>query len=202
MRAIKRIYCHCTGSMVGTVDSIRKFHTASPPAGRGWRDIGYHYVVLNPYPTLEELAEDNPLRDLDGSYNLGRRIEIPGAHVGKIVIKGKTYPGDNAESVAIALIGGNEGILGRKSLESKYGPIPLLLPFCPFSEAQIRMTLSLCKELMRRFRLGIKDVLGHYEWPSGAKQGKTCPDLDMNRFRVLLDDYITSKKINIELLKR
>lgn len=46
MRPINRIIVHhSAGPDTATVESIRRFHTASPPTGRGWKDIGYHYVV-------------------------------------------------------------------------------------------------------------------------------------------------------------
>lgn len=45
---IARIILHCSDSPDNVdigVKEIRAWHTAKPPNGRGWRDIGYHYVV-------------------------------------------------------------------------------------------------------------------------------------------------------------
>ncbi len=47
-RAIKKIILHVTDSP-DTLDvgakEVREWHTMKPPKGRGWDDIGYHYVV-------------------------------------------------------------------------------------------------------------------------------------------------------------
>jgi N-acetylmuramoyl-L-alanine amidase len=44
--------------------SIRKFHVAPKPAGNGWRDIGYHFVIRK-----------------DGRVELGRPLDRSGAHL-------------------------------------------------------------------------------------------------------------------------
>lgn len=43
---------------------IRSWHTMEPPKGRGWRNIGYHYVIA-----------------LDGQTMTGRPADEVGAHV-------------------------------------------------------------------------------------------------------------------------
>lgn len=48
MAQITRIILHCSDSPDNLslgVAEIRAWHTAAPPQGRGWREIGYHYVV-------------------------------------------------------------------------------------------------------------------------------------------------------------
>lgn len=73
------IVIHCSDSKPSvTVDDIRKWHTDPPPQGRGWKDIGYHFVI---YP--------------DGSVHEGRPVEQVGAHC----------EGDNLFSVGICLTG-------------------------------------------------------------------------------------------------
>jgi len=48
LNKIKKIVVHCSDSPytldIGTKE-IRRWHTAKPPEGRGWRDIAYHFVV-------------------------------------------------------------------------------------------------------------------------------------------------------------
>jgi N-acetyl-anhydromuramyl-L-alanine amidase AmpD len=44
--------------------SIRKFHMAPKPAGNGWRDIGYHFVIRK-----------------DGRVEQGRPLDQTGAHL-------------------------------------------------------------------------------------------------------------------------
>jgi N-acetyl-anhydromuramyl-L-alanine amidase AmpD len=50
-----------------------------------------------------------------------------------------------------------------------------------FTEKQIKAVLLLISGLRERF--GNIPVYGHYEMPSGIKQGKTCPNIDMDKFR-------------------
>ena len=61
MRKIRKIIIHCSATQEGkdvSVETIRKWHLK-----RGWRDIGYHFVI-----------------GLDGQVHEGRPIEETGAH--------------------------------------------------------------------------------------------------------------------------
>lgn len=83
MRAINKIILHCSATKEGenyTEKDIRRWHT-TPKAqgGNGWKDIGYHFVVL-----------------LDGNVEVGRPIETIGAHCA----------GHNADSIGICYVGG------------------------------------------------------------------------------------------------
>lgn len=87
MRPIHTIVIHCSATPEGrsvSVEIIRKWHT-----DRGWRDIGYHYVV-----------------DLDGKVHEGRPVGQTGAHV----------RGHNTGSIGICYVGGvtNDGRLAPK----------------------------------------------------------------------------------------
>lgn len=76
-RQIEKIVIHCsatTPTMDIGANEIRSWHTA-----KGWRDIGYHFVVR-----------------LDGKIELGRMVSEVGAHV----------RGYNAKSIAICYVGG------------------------------------------------------------------------------------------------
>jgi N-acetylmuramoyl-L-alanine amidase len=78
MRKINRIILHCTATPEGKhfdVDTIRRWHVKD----RGWKDIGYHYVIY-----------------LDGSVHEGRPVEQSGAHTS----------GHNADSIGIVYVGG------------------------------------------------------------------------------------------------
>jgi N-acetyl-anhydromuramyl-L-alanine amidase AmpD len=82
MRQIHEIIVHCSDTRADMfVDAamIRRWHTDPPPQGRGWSDIGYHYVILR-----------------DGSVQTGRPLYRVGAHV----------RGHNQFSVGICLVGG------------------------------------------------------------------------------------------------
>jgi len=82
-RRIDEIIVHCTATPEGrdyTVDDIRRMHT-TPVAkgGRGWSDIGYHYVIYR-----------------DGSRHIGRDIDTAGAHC----------VGHNSHSIGVVYVGG------------------------------------------------------------------------------------------------
>jgi len=77
MRTINRVFVHCSATSPSKnigVGEIRKMHT-----GRGWSDIGYHFVIKR-----------------DGSIESGRPVERPGAHV----------KGHNTDSIGICMVGG------------------------------------------------------------------------------------------------
>lgn len=77
MRELKRIILHCSATEEGanfSVHDIRRWHLA-----RGWRDVGYHYVIT-----------------LDGEIQHGRPVDQVGAHV----------QNHNANSIGICYIGG------------------------------------------------------------------------------------------------
>ena len=82
MRKIDTIVLHCSATPEGravSVSTIRAWHKK-----RGWRDIGYHYVI-----------------GLNGEIWQGRPVEEKGAHV----------RGHNATSIGICYVGGvtNDG---------------------------------------------------------------------------------------------
>ena len=78
MRNIDKIIIHCSATKEGVAVStatIRNWHIK----GRGWSDIGYHYVI-----------------QLDGTIDYGRPINRIGAHT----------KGENENSIGICYIGG------------------------------------------------------------------------------------------------
>lgn len=72
------IIVHCSDSHSGTAADIDRWHLA-----RGWRGIGYHWVIRGPSP--------GP----DGLLEAGRPETVPGAHC----------TGYNARSIGVCLIG-------------------------------------------------------------------------------------------------
>tara|TARA_B100000963_G_C22593185_1_gene656510 strand:- start:875 stop:1300 length:426 start_codon:yes stop_codon:yes gene_type:complete len=83
MREINKIVVHCSATQEGkniSAATIDKWHKK-----RGWRGIGYHYVIA-----------------LDGSMEYGRPVEQIGAHVKKM----------NKNSIGIVYIGGVEAERG------------------------------------------------------------------------------------------
>ena len=86
MREIDLIVVHCSATCEGKhydVDEIRRWHVE----GRGWSDIGYHYVVY-----------------LDGTIHKGRPVRRAGAHV----------KGLNKNSIGVCYIGGVSNIKDKR----------------------------------------------------------------------------------------
>lgn len=82
-RTIDEIIVHCSATQEGRdyrASDIKRWHTQPvSKGGRGWSDIGYHYVV-----------------DLDGRIEGGRPIDQVGAHC----------TNHNAHSIGVCYIGG------------------------------------------------------------------------------------------------
>lgn len=85
-RIINEIIVHCSDTPAGkdfTVEDIRRWHTLPPPKGRGWSDIGYHYVIYR-----------------DGTVHNGRDVDLIGAHC----------TNHNAHSIGVCYIGGRAAV--------------------------------------------------------------------------------------------
>lgn len=82
------IILHCSAGADNVVrdwDSVRMYHKAAPPKGRGWVDIGYHFGVEKVGYTYEVMR--------------GRSPQAPGAHCQE--------EGMNFKSLGICMIGGD-----------------------------------------------------------------------------------------------
>lgn len=168
------IVLHCTATTCGTVDSVRRFHT-KPRAqgGRGWADVGYHKLITNPYADSSSFGK--PDLELDGKLWNGRDLDRDGNVEEEI---GAHVHGWNKVSLGLALF----GMAIRVDESGKLSPGGRVVG-ATFTAAQIRTALSQCREWAYRFEIKFDDVIGHYEVP-GVK--KTCPDIDMDWFRLLL----------------
>ena len=135
MRKINKIIIHAADTFpdmdIGAKE-IRKWHTDPKPDGNGWSDIGYHYVIRR-----------------DGTVELGRREEIPGAHV---------Y-GHNHDSIGICLVGGKPAIAGGVS--------------CNYTLRQWVSLQDLVSNLEGRYPHA--EVVGHNNFTNA----KTCPNFDV-----------------------
>lgn len=138
MRPITHIVIHCSatkanidanitlpGEDIGAAE-IDKWHRA-----RGFNGIGYHYDIRR-----------------DGTIEIGRPLEIPGAHVS----------GHNSNTIGICLVGGLDACAHAEN---------------NFEPAQWQSLTKLVGDLLRRFP-GAR-VLGHRDFP-GVK--KDCPCFD------------------------
>jgi len=91
MRPIKEIIIHCSDSTFGDEKQIRSWHTMPKPQGRGWKDIGYHWVILNG----QIVPKADYIPGMDGLIQAGRPEAEIGAHC----------EGHNADSIGICLVG-------------------------------------------------------------------------------------------------
>ena len=100
MRDINEIIIHCTATRPDwwasrtsnqKVAEVKKWHTDPAPKGRGWSDIGYHFLI-----------------DRDGTIVSGRPIGTVGAHT----------KGHNTGTIGISLFGGHGGSAGDEFLDN------------------------------------------------------------------------------------
>ena len=93
-----KIILHCSDSLHGNAAIISKWHVLPSPDGRGWSNIGYHYIVLN-----GQLSSNVFNKNYDGYIETGRPLDDDnllesfeyGAHV----------KGMNTKSIGICLTG-------------------------------------------------------------------------------------------------
>jgi len=155
---IENIVVHCSDSTWGCAREIRKWHLA-----RGWRDIGYHFVICNGKP-----RPDFYLSTMDGAIEAGRFLDgnefINGPEVGAHTL------GYNQCSVGICMIGKDS-----------------------FTPAQFGALIDLCAYLIKKYGLKPEAVIGHRETASGKREGKTCPNFDVAAIRTILKEICNER---------
>ena len=166
-RRIAKIYIHCTASEWGTVEEVERWHKE-----RGWRTIGYHWLITNIFPTYASYKESVAMPEFDGKLWEGRTLnddltleehEI-GAHV----------RGENAYSLAVALVM-NEVATSK----------------------QVDTLIDHCVYLCRKYELSPDMVRGHYEhWKDrGLVPKKSCPNLPMPTVRAQIREKLVSGEV-------
>lgn len=148
MQRLNNIIMHCSDSNFGCVREIRNWHLE-----RGWRDIGYHFVVMNGFP-----VSGLYIPTLCGSIECGRYLNedlmVMGQEIGAHAL------GYNDKSIGVCVVGKDH-----------------------FADVQMVMTRLLVRRLCFQYKIPVENVLGHCETESGKAQGKTCPNFDMDEFR-------------------
>ena len=128
MERIKEIIIHCSASKFGNVNTIRQWHLQN-----GWRDIGYHYVILN-----GQITNSFYMESLNGTIECGRTFDgdnfIENNEIGAHAL------GYNKSSIGICLIGNKE-----------------------FTLEQLNSLLDLVDELRNKYNIPIENIKGHYE---------------------------------------
>lgn len=55
-----------------------------------------------------------------------------------------------------------------------------------YTAKQLETLKATCISFMKKYNIPVENVLGHYETDNGKSQGKTCPDIDMVKYRLEL----------------
>lgn len=108
-REIDKIVIHCSDSTWGCREVIHGWHTDPKPNGRGWSDIGYHYVIPNGRPHLSNSYDP----EWDGFLETGRAIRTIGAHA----------RGANRHGFGICLIGTGAGLFTPRQMITLAGAV-------------------------------------------------------------------------------
>ena len=149
MAKIKYIVIHCSDSEWGSASVIREWHMKN-----GWKDIGYHFVILNGKlrPNASKWQTELTIPFMDGNIEVGRYLDgdnlINGAEVGAHTL------GYNENSIGICLIGVKN-----------------------FTEKQFKSLEMLLKQLMVTYKVDKSCIKGHYHF---AK--KSCPNFNVDKF--------------------
>jgi len=98
MKKWNLIVIHCSDSVFGNAAFLTRCHVLPEPQGRGWSNIGYHFVLLNglTYPRIHA-------HELDGTLETGRPFNFD-AYIQDEEI-GAHATGFNYESIGVCLIG-------------------------------------------------------------------------------------------------
>lgn len=149
MAKIKYIIIHCSDSEWGSASVIREWHLLN-----GWKDIGYHFVILNGVlrPTASNWQTKLAIPLMDGNIEVGRYLDGDN-FINKSEVGAHTL-GYNENSIGICLI-------GVKS----------------FTEKQFKSLELLLKSLLLIYGLDKSCIKGHYHF---AK--KSCPNFDVDKF--------------------
>lgn len=176
---IRYLIIHCTDSAWGSLPAVTKWHTDKvEEGGRGWPDIGYHWLITNGY--LGYAALKNKKRDAatDGAIFVGRDLDhdgIPNEDQGAHCV------GYNSNSLGICLVGQGIAVANQNDPDEIFSGTT-------FTEAQFRSLTALCLRLMKKYNIPVTNILGHRETASGKAAGKTCPDFDVAQLRASLSE--------------
>lgn len=147
-RRVTHLVVHCTDSLWGNAATVRRWHLE-----KGWKDIGYHFVILN-----GRMTKYLSVWEYNGEVEVGRRLDDDNLLADNEV--GAHALGYNAHSIGVVLVGVRE-----------------------FTNSQFDSLAEVCRTMSVRFGFPLTNCIGHYEVPSGKAQGKTCPNFDMTWFR-------------------
>lgn len=158
-RKIDTIVVHHSDSNWGTAFDIDQWHKQ-----RGWFGIGYHYVILNRFPTYEDSQQNRKFNILDGQIQTGRSLDGDNQLEDNEI--GAHAYGFNSHSIGICLIHKDK----------------------PYTLSMILSLVNLIIELKNKYNIDTDNIFGHYELNS---KKPLCPSIDMKSFRKELKEWET-----------
>lgn len=158
LRKVTHVIVHCSDSAWGDLAEINRWHKARGFDGPGGIFVGYHYLILNGFPTYGGLKDHKRLEAEDGLIVQARSERWWGCHA----------LGYNDRSIGICLVG-----------------------VADFTPRQMRAAVGLVNSLRRVHGVPVDNVLGHCE--TALAGGKSCPNINMHRFRELLSEDATEE---------
>lgn len=170
MKKWKNIIIHHSASEWGSAKEINKWHIA-----RGFKEIGYSFVILNGILTYDDYKNNRIFESMIGQIEVGRYLnlnEIVDANE-----QGAHAYGYNDDSIGICLIHNEK----------------------PYEPEMINSLHKIVLDLMNKFNIDVKNILGHYEVESDKPY---CPSIDMNKFRFGLKMLIDAKNQSNKLKER
>ena len=153
MEKINNIIVHCSDSTWGSAAEIRRWHLE-----RGWRDIGYHFTIMNGH-----VRPDLYIDSLNGSVEAGRFLD--GDNFVSLREIGAHTLGYNGESIGICLIGKTT-----------------------FSVRQIGSLIQTLNILKARFSVDPNAILGHCETESAGGKTCPNIDMKNIRYLINLTE--------------
>ncbi len=142
MPKVLKIFVHCSATNWGEVLEFDRWHRNQ----RGWKAIGYHYVILNGRP----FRDVKYLEILDGQIQPGRDLDDDPIYEDNEI--GAHVAGRNSWSIGVCLVGREK-----------------------FTDKQLLALKYLLADLKDRFGLTWDDVIGHYEDPNTEKTCPNIP---------------------------
>ena len=101
-RKIRRLIVHhSAGPITESVDQVRRFHMAAPPAGRGWSDIAYHWYVWLLPGGVWTVSPGRP-EEREGGHDAGQNADSIGVCIAGDYTKGPVDP--DAWMTLVALV--------------------------------------------------------------------------------------------------
>jgi N-acetylmuramoyl-L-alanine amidase len=161
------LFWHHSASNFGDAAQFDSWHKQ-----RGWKGIGYHYVILNGYRTLFDYAQKQINQELIGRIEKGRLLNLD--QVLSREEKGAHVYGYNGKSIGLCLV----------HLDDAY------------HEDMIFSAMTLSGVLVKHFEIKIENVLGHCEVDD---KKPLCPGYDMNVVREELVYVVDSLNKDDEL---